>query len=97
MTASNEIPRIEGIPSKDGAYWYYKRGAVLPSLVQVGTRDGERVIKDGSSVQRYWWPGEFFVGPIEPPFATPVDLANAYRTHGEEPQYSDTVSGKAVR
>lgn len=71
MTASNEIPRIEGIPSKDGAYWYYKRGAVLPSLVQVGTRDGERVIKDGSSVQRYWWPGEFFVGPIEPPFATP--------------------------
>jgi hypothetical protein len=77
--------RIEGIPSSDGPYWFYKRGEALPSLVLVGTRNGERVFQEGPAVRRTWFPGEFFVGPIAPPFATPEDLANAEPgRHGEE-------------
>jgi len=68
--------RIEGFPAADGAYWYYKMGQEMPSLVWIGTYKGERAIKDGSAIQRYWFPGEFFVGPILPPFATPHDLAS---------------------
>lgn len=70
---------------------------MLPSLVLIGTRNGERVIKEGPAMQRYWFPGEFFVGPIEPPFATPDDLANSERgKHGEE-LYLESASGKAIR
>ncbi|WP_323074206.1 hypothetical protein [Mycetohabitans endofungorum] len=96
MTINDDTPRIEGIPSKDGAYWYYKCGEVLPSLVLIGTRNGERVIKEGSAMQRYWYPGEFFVGPIEPPFATPDDLA--CRPPGEygEALCMQEASGAAV-
>lgn len=69
-------PKIEGFPHEDGFYWYYKMGEKMPSLVQVGTYKGERAIKDGSGVQRYWLSGEFFVGPIHPPYATPDELAS---------------------
>ncbi len=95
MSTTNEIPRIEGIPSKDGYYWYYKRGAVLPTLVMIGTRGDERIIKEGPAFQRYWFPGEFFVGPIEPPFGTPDDLAQSERRHGEE-IWIEPASGPAV-
>ena len=37
---NDRVPRIEGIPAVDGAYWYYKRGEAVPRLVQVGTRGG---------------------------------------------------------
>ncbi|MCF2135584.1 MULTISPECIES: hypothetical protein [Mycetohabitans] len=90
---NDDTPRIEGIPSKGGAYWYYKRGKLLPSLVLIGTRNGERVINDGPAMQRFWYPGEFFVGPIEPPFATPDDLAG--RKYGEELYLQEAV-GTAV-
>lgn len=80
-----ESPGIEGIPSTDGCYWYYKRASILPTLVLVGTRHGERVIKDGSEIRRHWYPGEFFVGPIRPPYPTPDHLAKLQPgTHGEE-------------
>jgi hypothetical protein len=69
VSLENEIPRIEGIPAKDGAYWHYKRGQVVPNLVLVGGADGQRAFKDGPALHHYWYPGEFFVGPIEPPFA----------------------------
>jgi hypothetical protein len=96
LNMTEETPRIEGIPSKDGAYWYYKRGQVLPSLVLIGTQDGVRFIKEGPAKQRYWFQGEFFVGPIEPPFATPDDLANmADGQHGEE-LYLQEVAGAAL-
>jgi hypothetical protein len=67
--------QIEGIPLEDGPYWYYKLGEKMPSMVLVGEYKGERVIKDGAAIQRHWFPGEFFVGPIRPPFATPDELA----------------------
>lgn len=96
-TSNDRVPRIEGIPAVDGAYWYYKRGEVLPSLVQVGTRDGERVIKEGPAIRRYWYQGEFFVGPIEPPFATPDNLANREPGRPGEERYLESAIGTAIQ
>lgn len=95
VSIENQVPRIEGVPARDGYYWYYKRATALPSLVMIGTRGGERFIKDGPALQRYLFPGEFFVGPIEPPFATPDDIAAAERVPGQE-VWIDPVSGPAV-
>ncbi|MBA9846583.1 hypothetical protein [Ralstonia pickettii] len=94
---NDRVPRIEGIPAVDGAYWYYKRGEAVPRLVQVGTRGGERVINEGPAIQRYWYQGEFFVGPIEPPFATPDDLANMEPGRHNEARYLESASGTAIR
>lgn len=91
----HQVPRIEGIPTGDGYYWYYKRGTAFPSLVMVGTRGHERIIKEGPGSQRYWYPGEFFVGPIEPPFGTPDSLAQSDGRHGEE-IWIEPVSRPAV-
>ena len=95
VSTEDQVPRVEGVPTQDGYYWYYKRGAVLPSLVMIGTRGSERFIKDGPSLQRYRFPGEFFVGPVVPPFATPDDIASAEGVHGEE-IWIDPVSGPAI-
>lgn len=94
---SGEHPKIEGFPSVDGAYWYYKRGVVMPSLIFVGTHNGERKIKEGGAIQGYIFPGEFFVGPVSPPFATPDDLATVeFGRHGEE-IYPLQANGMAVK
>ncbi|PNE59870.1 hypothetical protein A8H39_01620 [Paraburkholderia fungorum] len=94
-SSEGQQPRIEGVPARDGYYWYYKRGAVLPSLVMIGTRGTERIIKEGPASQRCWFPGEFFVGPIEPPVGTPDALARSEARHGEE-IWIEPVSGPAV-
>ncbi|MDN7445350.1 hypothetical protein QZM64_39975 [Burkholderia cepacia] len=89
----DQIARIEGIPFADGYYWYYKRGKPLPSLVLVGDRDEQRVFKDGPAVCKTWWPGEFFVGPIAPPFPTPDHLALNPRGIDEEPISMELAAG----
>ena len=96
-----QLPKIEGIPSVDGAYWYFKLGEKLPSLVWIGSDNNGRAIKDGPAIQRYWYPGEFFVGPINPPYETPKELAepseDAWREARENPQYLPSVAGKAIQ
>lgn len=67
---------IESIPVEDGFYWYYQLGKSMPEMVAVGEYQGSRAIKNGAVIQRFWYPGEFFVGPIKAPFATPEELAN---------------------
>jgi hypothetical protein len=96
-----ESLRIEGIPRVDGAYWYYKLGESMPTLVLVGEYEGERAIKDGPAIQRYWFPGEFFVGPISPPFATPAELAappeDVWRQARENPITLEAVQALVKR
>lgn len=61
----------------------------------IGSRGDERIIKEGPACQRHRFPGEFFVGPIEPPFGTPDALAQNEGRHGEE-IWIEPVSGPAV-
>jgi hypothetical protein len=96
LSVDERTLRIEGFPATDGYYWYYRRGQVVPSLVLVGTGTDARYIKDGAMLQGYWYPGEFFVGPINPPFATPDDLASSPRGHYGEEIYPKAVAGIAV-
>lgn len=96
LSLEDQLPRIEGIPATDGYYWYYQRGRVVPSLVLVGTGQDARYIKEGGVLRGYWYPGEFFVGPINPPFATPDDLASRpLGKYGEE-MYPRGAAGMAV-
>lgn len=93
-----EPPRILGIPTKDGAYWYFEFGKPLPTMVVAFEHRGQRTIRTGDgAVQRWWKDGEFFVGPIEPPFATPASIANpaddVYKAALENMRWTDGRMG----
>ena len=73
--------RIVGFPLVNGLYWYYKYGQVVPSVVDIIDVDGVKAIKEGGGIQKWFRRGEYFVGPIIAPHATPPQLA---KNHGHE-------------
>ena len=74
--------RNEGLPTQDGYYCYYELGEPVPQIVRVGDYKGYRAVSGpGGRIQRHWYEGEFFVGPIEPPFPQPVELAKSRHSH----------------
>ena len=76
MNTTLDSARIHGFPVKDGYYWYYELGEAMPSMVQAGSYEGERAVYGpGGRIKRDWYEGEFFVGPVEPPYSTPEVLA----------------------